>query len=153
MNAKTLQKYRNKTKTQLKNRAKHYFHKYIRLRDTDDFGYGTCISSGRMLRYGTESAQAGHFYSAGHYPALEFDEDNVHLQSKADNYFKSGNLIEYRKVLSAKIGEERLKRLDLKAEQNKHKAFRVTREYYIDLIETYKKKVKELSKEKMFEVK
>ena len=108
MKAKTLQKYQSKTLAKLKERARHYFNMFIRLRDCDENGYSSCISSGVPMQYGTSNYQAGHYYSAGHYPVTAFNENNVHAQSKSDNYFKSGNLIEYRKNLIRKIGLEKV---------------------------------------------
>ena len=54
MEANTINKYKNKSYRKLHERAKFYFHKFIRLRDTDDQGYGVCISSGQRVRYGTD---------------------------------------------------------------------------------------------------
>jgi hypothetical protein len=80
------------------------FNTYIRKRDE---GLG-CISCGSH-----NQIQAGHFYSAGHHPALRFNEDNTHSQCLRCNYFLSANLLEYRKRLLKKIGEERVAKLDL----------------------------------------
>ena len=93
--------------------------------------------------YGSENCQAGHYYSAGSYPQIEFNEDNVHLQGKSDNYFKSGNQLEYRKNLIKKIGSERVETLDRLSSQRGFKHDRFT---LIDIIVTYQKKVKELEK-------
>src|SRR5690349_8773059 len=82
------------------------FNAYIRERDKD-LG---CISCGSH-----NQIQAGHFYSAGHYPSLRFNEDNVHSQCLRCNYFLSANLLEYRKRLLKKIGEQRVQKLDLLA--------------------------------------
>lgn len=136
-----LKKYAKKSVPALLVTATKYFNRYIRLRDSED-GYGTCISSGRPLKVPHYTSQAGHFYSAGHYPSLRFNEDNVHLQSLSDNYFKSGNLLEYRKNLEKKIGTERLKELDLLAEMGKRHSFKWDRFSLIDIIETYKEKCK-----------
>ena len=153
MHAKTIQKYSDKSYKKLHERAKHYFHKWIRLRDTDENGIGYCSSSGSRLMYGNKNTQAGHFYPAGKYKALEFDEDNVHLQSLSDNYFGHGNLAPYSLKLKAKIGVDRFETLQRKALQSKRTIFKEDRFLMIDIIEKYKAKCKELAKEKMFEVK
>jgi hypothetical protein len=145
-------KYKSKSLPALKKRAKFYFNKYIRLRDTDENGYGTCISSGQPLKYGTELAQAGHYFSGGHYPILEFNEDNVHLQGKSDNYFKSGNQLEYRTRLIKKIGVEKVEQLEFLAAQGKRISVKHSKFFFIDVIETYQKKCKEISTSKNFKI-
>lgn len=149
MEAITLRKYQNKTVAKLKITAQKWFNLFIRLRDTDENGFGRCISSGKPLKIPSENAQAGHFYSAGHYPILRFNEDNVHLQGKSDNYFKSGNLNEYRKNLIAKIGIDRVEVLDGVADFSKRQNFKWDRFELIEIIEKYKTKAKELQKTKI----
>lgn len=141
MEAKTLQKYAKKSIPQLLETAKKYFHLYIRLRDSEN-GFGKCISSGRPLIVPSENSHAGHFYESQKYPRLRFHEDNVHLQSRADNYYKSGDLNNYRINLIKKIGIERVEALDLiAANKSPHKWEKV---YLIQIIETYKQKVKDI---------
>ena len=152
MDAKTINKYKNKTIPQLRKIATRHFNKYIRLRDTNENGYGRCISCGHMLKYNTPDCQAGHFFPAGHYPTLAYNEDNVNLQCKSDNYYKSGNLIEYRKNLLKKIGQKRLDKLYFKAENYKKNGFKQNRFYLIEVIETYKEKCKELGRDKNFKI-
>ena len=148
--ANTIKKYSKKSYSQLHARAKFWFHKFIRLRDTDDLGYGLCISSGQSLKYGTEECQAGHWFPAGHYKLLEFNEDNVNLQGLSDNYYKSGAGPMYRINLVKKIGSERVEELERIALISKRTTFKEDRVLMIEIIETYKLKVKELSKSKMF---
>lgn len=139
MQSKTIKRYSKKTVPQLLKIATRHFNKFIRERDSKN-GYGRCISSGKALTVPSVNAQAGHYYSSGHYPSLRFNEDNVHLQGKSDNYFKSGNLIEYRKNLINKIGIERVKELDRIAAQSKRGAFKWSRFELIGIIEKYKLK-------------
>ena len=139
MEAKTISKYSKKTVQQLLKLATRHFNTYIRQRDSED-GFGRCISSGRPLVVPSQNAQAGHYYSAGKYPLLRFDEDNVHLQSKSDNYYMSGNLLEYRKNLIKKIGLEKVERLDRIAEMSKGRAHKWDRFHLIEIIDKYKHK-------------
>lgn len=150
MNSTTIQKYSKRKTKNLKKAAQTWFNKYIRLRDTDDNGFGNCISSGRILKYGTDEAQAGHYFSAGHYQSLRFNEHNVNLQSKADNYYKHGNLLEYRKNLIKKIGLESVEALEEFAERSKKETYKEDRFLYIEIIELYKEKCKKLERQKMF---
>lgn len=152
LNVDAIQKYSDKTTPQLIKIAERHFNTFIKLRDTDDYGRGNCISSGQPLKYPSKDkkAQAGHYYSGGHYPWLKFHEYNVHLQGKSDNYFKSGNLIEYRKNLIKKIGIENVEELDRLAAQGKRNGFKWDRFFLIEVIEKYKKINKELKKEKVY---
>lgn len=137
MNANDIKKYKGKSISYLKKKATIHFNKFIRLRDSKD-GMGYCISSGQTLHVPSANAHAGHFYSGGKYPALRYNEDNVHLQGKSDNYFAGGNLLEYRKNLIKKIGEERVKILDDKASWSKRNVFKWDRWFLIEIIEKYK---------------
>ena len=137
MDTKLIKKYRNKSIRSLIKIATRHFNAFIRNRDTDDNGYGRCISSGRWLKL-SYNAHAGHYYPAGNYPQLRFNEDNVHLQSLADNYFKHGNLPEYRHNLIKKIGLKRMEKLDFLAKQRNFKWDKLS---LIQIIEKYKSKL------------
>ena len=151
MKAETINKYSKRTYSKLHRTAKDWCHKYIKLRDTDEYGNGNCIVTGKPLKYGTEQAQAGHYYAAGKYKALEFNEDNIHLQSKQDNYY-GHDFATYSRNLIDKIGMERMKKLDQISRQSKRGIFKEDRFLMIEIIEKYKTKVKQLAKTKMFEV-
>ena len=81
------------------------FNAYIRARDADL----PCISCNR---FHTGAYDAGHYRSVGSNPALRFNDDNCHKQCVPCNQFKSGNAVEYRKGLIAKIGIERVEALE-----------------------------------------
>lgn len=101
---------RLKTIPQLIKEAQHEFNAYIRLRD-QLAGYG-CISSGRALDWSGNNVDAGHYRSTGAASHLRFDEDNCHAQSKHDNQWKAGNVVEYRINLIDRIGLERVEALE-----------------------------------------
>ena len=126
-----------------KQQARRWFARYIKARDMRG-GVGRCISCGRVLREGSRHAQAGHYYPAGVYRALEFDEDNVHLQCLQCNYYRSGNLQAYREGLLRKIGEERLKALDERARLTKRNIFKAGEIYYKEMAKRYRMKYKEI---------
>jgi hypothetical protein len=107
-----------------------YFNKYIRERDKGN----PCICCGK---YG--ELQAGHFYSAGKYSQLRFNEDNVHGQKMSCNYFLSGNLNEYRLNLIERIGKDRVEDLDRISKMRGHRWDRMTLEMKIN---EYKSKCK-----------
>lgn len=109
-------------------KATRIFNKWIRERDRDQ----PCISCGRYV-----TLQAGHFYSAGHYPGLRFDPDNVHGQCLRCNMYLSGNLIEYQNGLLDRIGEQRLAKLCFKADQYKKRSYRWNRFFLEETIKKY----------------
>ncbi len=147
MDVKTIQKYKKYSINQLGVIATKHFNEFIRLRDSTPmdgkYRWGQCISSGRRITVPNVNSHAGHYYSAGHHPTLRYNEDNVHLQGKSDNYFKSGNQLEYRKNLIAKIGLERVERLDALAGMGKRTNFKWDRFFLIEVIEKYKEKKKQ----------
>lgn len=107
------------------------FNKYIRLRDKDEL----CIS----CKQKPKKSNAGHYYNANNHWNVRFNEDNVHLQCEHCNTFLSANLINYRENLLKKIGEDKFQLLE--AEANKTRKF--TKEELKEIIETYKKKIKQ----------
>jgi gamma-glutamylcyclotransferase (GGCT)/AIG2-like uncharacterized protein YtfP len=121
--------YSKYTTPQLRKKAGEIFRAWIRKRDEGQ----PCISCGSYNVH-----DAGHYYSAGHHPALEFDEDNVHGQCRRCNSFLSGNLIEYRKGLINRIGGDRVEMLDMKAGYYKRHGYKHDRFRLIEIIEKYK---------------
>ncbi|KKY52744.1 recombination protein NinG [Pseudomonas ficuserectae] len=95
-------------KEALKSRSDHMkdtqqaFNEFIRWRDR--VAGQACISSGRQLDWSGNQTDAGHYRSVGSAPHLRFDERNCHAQSKQDNRFLSGNAVDYRIGLIARIG-------------------------------------------------
>jgi hypothetical protein len=150
MNAATIQKYNKATDKHLEAEAVKYFNRFIRLRDTDEYGYGNCISSGQPLKYGQKNAQAGHWFPAGKFKLLKFNEDNVHLQGLSDNYYNNAGGPNYRINLVKKIGEQRVYEVERIAQINKRISVNRDRFFYIEIIEKYKNKCKELIAGKMF---
>lgn len=140
LSSKIIQRYKGKSIANLLKIATTHFNLFIRLRDTDDNGFGRCISSGQPLRVPSKNAHAGHFYSGGKYPELKFNEHNVNLQGKSDNYFNGGNENEYRRNLIRKIGIESVAELDRISSMSKRNRYKWDRFYLIEIIETYKLK-------------
>lgn len=111
--------------------AQAAFNKFIRLRDADR----PCISCG--VTYGTWNA--GHYRSVGSNPALRFEPLNNHKQCVQCNQSKSGNAIEYRIGLIARIGQENVDWLE-----GHHEPKKYTVEDLKALKATYQAKCKEL---------
>ena len=112
--------------------AQQTFNKYINLRDKKL----PCISCGKPI---TGRVNASHYFNANNHWNVRFNEFNVHSSCITCNQYLSGNLIEYRKGLINKIGEEQLTLLELEA--NKTRKFTI--EELKEIINTYKKKIKE----------
>lgn len=124
-----IKKYNKYSIPGLRKLAGDKFRAWIRKRDKEE----PCISCGANNPY-----HAGHFYSAGHYPVIEFNPDNVHYQCVRCNTHLHGNLLEYRKRLIQKIGIERVEKLDFIVDQTNHNGFKLDRFLLIEIIETYK---------------
>jgi len=132
-------------KEKLKSRGDHMreaqqaFNAYIRARD-QAAGH-PCISSGKPLDWSGNAVDAGHYRSVGSAPHLRFDERNCHAQSKQDNRFLSGNAVDYRIGLIARIGQEAVDQLE--ADQS-------VRNYSVEQIKGikayYRAKTRELKK-------
>lgn len=135
MNAKQIQKYKGKSIAYLHKKATLYFNKYIRLRD---YCKGCVSCNSYTINH------ASHFYSSGHYPSLRYNEKNVHGSCLRCNYFLAGNLIEYRKRITQRISEDELKSLDFEVSRYKQTGYKWDRFYLIEVIDTYKEKIKDL---------
>ena len=89
-----------------------------------------------------KNINAGHHFSANGYPNVRFNEDNIHNQCIYCNQHNSGNLLEYRKGLIAKIGQERYDKLE--AESKSKKSY--TKEELKNIIKNFKEKCRLLNK-------
>lgn len=98
-------KQRLKTASEVAKEAQTAFNRFIRLRDY----HQPCISCGVS---GDRKWDAGHYRSQGNNPALRFDEDNTHKQCVPCNQHLSGNLVDYRIGLIARVGQEAVDRLE-----------------------------------------
>ena len=112
------------------------FNAYIRKRDQKL----PCISCGKKPPF---DLAAGHFYSAGNYSFLRFNELNVHGQCNAHcNMFLGGNIHQYRKNITTRITKEQLQWLD----DNCHNELNLSIPEIKDLIQEYKIKIKNIKK-------
>ena len=118
-----------------KRKLEKIFNEYIRRRDTPC----ECISCDKWLTF--EGSQAGHFWSKGAYPAVRFDERNVHVQCTGCNTFRHGNLLEYQPRLIEKIGQDQYDQL----KQDRNQARKYTVWELQELIEIYTAKINGLT--------
>ena len=93
LDAKTIKKYAKYRLPGLVKKATTCFNAYIRKRDAEK----PCISCGRWT-----TLQAGHYLSAGKYPRVRWNENNVNGQCLPCNYYQSGAPLQYRENLIKK---------------------------------------------------
>jgi len=100
--------YRKKLATRdtkwLKAKAIEYFNAFIRERDKDL----PCISCGEY-----RDLCAGHYWAAGNFESVRFNEVNINGQCDQCNGHLHGNLILYGKALIKKYGQEAVDNLDV----------------------------------------
>jgi hypothetical protein len=114
--------------------AQIIFNKWIRIRDKGL----KCISCKKIPL----KENAGHYFNAHLHYNLRFNEDNVHLQCEYCNTYLSGNLINYRENLIERIGIERFNILESEAKKER----KFTKEDVQNIIDQYKRKIKESEK-------
>ena len=78
------------------------FSLWIRQRDSDENGIGSCISCGKIIHW--RSGDAGHYISRG-IKSVKYHEKNSHLQCRHCNRFREGEKDGYREGLIKKYGE------------------------------------------------
>jgi hypothetical protein len=113
-------------------------HLYIRTRDKGK----ACASCNAPYKLDFD---AGHFYSAGKYSNLKFNEHNIHGQCIQCNRFKEGNLESYRVNIVNIIGSDVLLELDKLASDYKKDNFKWDRLQLIEIRNYFRKKLKELN--------
>lgn len=96
-----------KTRRDFEREAQRAFNAWIRWRDRFD----GCISCHMPATYRGQW-HASHYRSTGAAPELRFDEQNVHKSCAQCNTHKSGNVVEFRIRLVAKIGAAAVERLE-----------------------------------------
>lgn len=125
-----------KTRPEWIKEAQKAFNAYIRARDRAA-GH-PCISSGRPLDWSGNAVDAGHYRSVGAAPHLRYDPRNCHAQSKHDNQFKAGNVVQYRINLIQRIGLEAVEALE---------ADNTPRHYTIEDLKAIRDKYRRMAKE------
>ena len=122
-----------KTLSDYEKEAKVEFQKWIRKRDSGKL----CVSCGVTLSSGSD---ASHYFSAGQYSGMIFNEMNCHSSCKKCNLWLHGNLIEYRKGLIKRYGELYVQQLEEMAITKRN--YKYTKEELINIREYYKRQNK-----------
>ena len=126
-------------------RADRYFSLYIRLRDCDENGIGTCCTCGAMKP--VKEMDCGHFIKRQHM-ATRFSEMNCAVQCKRCNAFEQGRDADFERFLIEKYGEERVAWLKMQGKSScKRSKFELT-----EIAKHYKQRAIELGKDKSLEI-
>jgi hypothetical protein len=112
------------------------FSEYIRLRKTDDSGYGNCYTCG--ANHFWKEVDAGHFMSRACIN-IRWDPLNVQFQCKRCNGFRGGEQYLFAQELDNEYGEGTAKSLMLESRETAKFSILHIKE----LIEEYKNKVEE----------
>jgi hypothetical protein len=121
----------------LEKKADAVFSQYIRLRDADEGGTVSCVTCQKLLFW--KEAHCGHFIKRGN-RAVRYDEKNCNSQCPRCNHFLGGNDAVYAVFIIDRYGRETYDEL-MAARGKECKRYRSD---YLELIEAYQNKVKEL---------
>lgn len=138
LKTKQVRHYKFKTLPWLTKRAQEVFNAYIRERDKLTDGTFKCISCGKIKKIKGGNYHAGHFYPAGQYQSLRFDERNVNGECVKCNYYSGDHLIGYRENLINKIGQSQFEELEMLAKASKRHFHKWDRLSLIYVINKYK---------------
>ena len=142
---------------QIRQKCLKSFQLLRRLEEADEFGYCTCISTGKRIYY--KELDGGHYISRA-CRATEMEPDNVFPQSKYANQYLHGDYHNYRDRLIDKIGLDRVERLeDLRrawqgnqdviiADEDLHLLEKKTKAYYVQKYKELNKQIKQLKIDK-----
>ena len=126
-----------KTLSDYEAEAKKVFQRYVRMRDKGL----PCISCNNP---NPTDWSGGHYFSAGMYSGLIFDERNCHAQCNTYcNKYLSGNLLEYRSGLLKRFGWDFVMNLELDSIEKRN--YKYTKQELIDIKNKYLQKIKELN--------
>ena len=129
---KTIKKKKPKGLKYWINRVDKYFHRYIRLRDTDENGNGHCFTCNAALDF--KRTQAGHFINRS-LKATRWMESNVKVQCARCNNWMEGRQFEF----SLKLGMPLAKKLLARSKQPWVK----TEDEYAVIAQYWKEKMEE----------
>ncbi len=122
----------------LKAKADKVFSEFIRRRDADESGIGSCISCGFKAPW--KQLQAGHFWAKSLGMVYRYHEQNVFSQCGRCNCFLGGNGPGYSQTLRKKFGQALIEEL----ESLRNVQLKLTANDYLELIEKYQAKLASL---------
>ena len=101
-------------RSKAKAKAWTQFSRFIRLRDSDEYGRAKCITCPAVKHW--SEMDAGHFITRAKESTL-FDERNVNCQCKNCNRFQGGKFFEHEQAIERKFGKGTVDALKVKAGQ------------------------------------
>jgi Bacteriophage Lambda NinG protein len=119
------------TLSKLKKELDRVFSIFIRERDSNEYGHGSCVTCGLNKHW--REMDAGH-YMPRQDLATRWDEHNVHLQCKKCNGFRSGEPEKMAAYIDSYYGHAESERLRVVAKRK----FRPTRDWMQYKIQQYK---------------
>jgi hypothetical protein len=111
---KTLTRTPKGERSKAKAKAWTQFSRFIRLRDSDEYGRAKCITCPAVKHW--SEMDAGHFITRAKESTL-FNERNVSCQCKGCNRFQGGKFYEHEQAIERKFGKGTVETLKVKAGQ------------------------------------
>lgn len=124
-------KLENKNVSQLTKELDKVFSLYIRQRDSDEDGYGRCVTCGKLGHYKT--FDCGHFVSRS-YKSVRWNEYNCALQCKRCNGYGAGEQYLFGKAIDKRWGVDTSAMLN----EAKHQTYKADKLDLIEKINHYK---------------
>ena len=134
-----------KTISKLKKELDKWFSLYIRIKDSNEFGYVQCTTCS-VVRFYKDGMQNGHFQSR-RFMATRFNEENCSTQCIKCNMYSQGEQYKFGLAIDAKYGEGTAEELEFLARTT----FKISRVEYEEQISYYKNLVENLKEEKGIE--
>lgn len=124
-------KIENKSISQLTKELDTVFSLFIRQRDSDEDGYGRCVTCGKLGHY--KAMDCGHFVSRS-YKSVRWNEYNCALQCKRCNGYGAGEQFLFGKAIDKRWGNGIAEGL----QNSKHTEYKASKIELIELINHYK---------------
>ena len=135
-----------KTISKLKKELDTIFSIFIRLRESNEYGYCQCFTCG-VVRHYKDGMQNGHFQSRKHLSTRFSEDGNCEVQCVKCNVYSWGEQYKFSLALDAKYGEGRAEELEFLARTT----LKISRAEYEEKISYYKNLVENLKEEKGIE--
>lgn len=123
----------------MKDKLDKVFSLYIRQRDSNVEGFGSCCTCKKRIHY--KDGHCGHFMSRRHL-STRWDEKNCALQCVSCNTYNQGRQYEFSKYIDNKYGKGTAESLSAKSAQT----IKMTKVDYDEQIKIFKEKLKSIKK-------
>ena len=125
----------------LKRKIDVLWSKYIRNRDSDRFGFASCVTCGRRDRI--DNMDCGHYMSRG-FMATRWDEKNCAAQCRKCNRYQEGRHGAFAQAINTRYGPGTAEAIEYKAKRGGNRVNRVVAEM---ILRELTQKTQELAKE------